>query len=217
MGDAGMLLKQKDVERYAKEEGLELAKMTDAVNVFEQILLTGKPQMGIMRLNHSKLKNFYQVLENSNYLSQLSGEEPNEENGNVGIVEKIMETDDRGEQTKMLEEYLIGKVAKVINSNTSKLKKTMTFKGLGIDSLMAVQLRNQIDKDLKTKLSVTAFWAYPTIQGYAQNLLDILIQENAEEPTEVVSEVAVKESKQSEGDLNDLSIDELSNALDDLL
>src|SRR5690606_10087846 len=55
-----------------------------------------------------------------------------------------------------------------------RLNSNMTFKGVGIDSLMAIQLRNLLEKDLFIKLPVGKFWVYPAIQEYALFLRDTL-------------------------------------------
>ncbi|HEY9044868.1 MAG TPA: acyltransferase domain-containing protein, partial [Ohtaekwangia sp.] len=73
-----------------------------------------------------------------------------------------------------LEQMLTQHVSKIIKISSTRIKNTMTFKGMGVDSLMAVQLRNLLEKDLSVKLPVGMFWSHPSIHEYALYLRDVL-------------------------------------------
>ncbi|HEY8935225.1 MAG TPA: thioesterase domain-containing protein, partial [Cyclobacteriaceae bacterium] len=71
------------------------------------------------------------------------------------------------EKLEALEQMISYHVARIIKISPNRVKRTMTFKGMGVDSLMAVQLRNQIEKEVSLKLPVGKFWLHPNIQEYA--------------------------------------------------
>jgi acyl transferase domain-containing protein/surfactin synthase thioesterase subunit len=73
-----------------------------------------------------------------------------------------------------LEQMITHHVSKVIGIAPNRTRNTMTFKGMGLDSLMAIQLRNLLEKDLLVKFAVGMFWSHPSIQDYALYLKDIL-------------------------------------------
>ncbi|HEY9007788.1 MAG TPA: acyltransferase domain-containing protein [Ohtaekwangia sp.] len=73
-----------------------------------------------------------------------------------------------------LEQMLTQHVSKIIKISSTRIKNTMTFKGMGVDSLMAVQLRNLLEKDLSVKLPVGMFWSHPSIHEYAIYLREVL-------------------------------------------
>lgn len=75
-----------------------------------------------------------------------------------------------------IEQLIIQHVARIIKSAPQRIKPTMAFKSLGVDSLMAVQLRNALEANCAIKLSVAWFWSYPTIREYALFLWNKLIE-----------------------------------------
>ncbi len=82
------------------------------------------------------------------------------------------------EKQLALEQMITHHVSKIIKISANRIKHTMTFKGMGLDSLMAVQLRNLLEKELAIKLTVGLFWSHPSIQEYAAYLKDILTAQN---------------------------------------
>lgn len=73
-----------------------------------------------------------------------------------------------------IEQMLIQHISSIIKIAPNRIKRTMTFKGMGVDSLMAVQLRNLVEKDCEVKLTVGMFWNHPSVQEYALYLKDVL-------------------------------------------
>ncbi|WP_406182070.1 type I polyketide synthase [Streptomyces canus] len=62
----------------------------------------------------------------------------------------------------------------------------LPFAEMGLESLMGVELRNRLEKELDTRLSATLVWAHPTIRQLADALLLRIVQE-AEQAQEVVA------------------------------
>jgi NADP-dependent 3-hydroxy acid dehydrogenase YdfG/acyl carrier protein len=220
MSDAGMLTNENSVSKFADEEGFELIKMKDAVQVFEDVAESGYKQIGIVRLNTDKVNEYFSALSQTNYLSEIVDANTESQTGSAGnsFLEGLFSNNDpNSTKVKLIEELLIEKVAKVINSSTSKINRTMTFKGLGIDSLMAVQLKNQINKDLATKVSVTTLWAYPTIKEYSKYLLDTITKIHFNIEEEADSNPNKTEQVLESVEFNDKEINELSDELDKLL
>jgi acyl transferase domain-containing protein/acyl carrier protein len=226
MKDAGMLTRDTNINNFTGGDEFELTKMKDAINVFEKISESNHKQIGIFRINIDKVTKYFSTLSQTNYLSELvneSNDSQTDSDGNSFLENLLLSKDSDSAKVKLIEELLIEKVARVINSSTSKINRTMTFKGLGIDSLMAVQLKNQINKDLATKVSVTTLWAYPTIKEYSKYLMDTINKiysdsKDAENPMDVEDSTPLEtEAVMETVDLNDKGINELSNELDKLL
>ncbi len=94
------------------------------------------------------------------------------------LDEYLLLTTDYDRQ-QALEQMIILKVSHVIKASISAIKKTMIFKEMGVDSLMAVQLRNLLEKQLEIKLPVGLFWSHPSIQEYAGHVRNLLVMEHS--------------------------------------
>jgi acyl carrier protein len=145
-------------------------------------------------------------------------------------------------RTTTLENQLKGMVGKVVKLDPEDIHIKTTFKSLGIDSLMSIQLKNQLEKTYETALSVTAFWTHSNIRDYARFLLEkinlnkinstqeettiqektihpFVLEEEAPispEPTPI-SSVQEIPNENKDKNVEEMSLDELSQLLDDEL
>ena len=54
----------------------------------------------------------------------------------------------------------------------SRVGPTTPLKSLGLDSLMALSLRNRLEESLGVRLSATLVWGYPTVLALTPHLAD---------------------------------------------
>jgi acyl carrier protein len=122
-------------------------------------------------------------------------------------------------RVELLVKYLRDQVALILRLPVTKITGDRTLGSFGLDSLMAVELRNRLEADLELKLSATLVWNYPTINQLSSFLAGKL--ETA--PMAVLTDVepASPQEDKSEpddigkllADINDLSDDEVLQSL----
>ena len=95
-------------------------------------------------------------------------------NGAVAGADAFKAAKTDQERLKVLHEIISRHVGGIVKMPVAQIRPTMTFKGMGLDSLMAVQLRNHLEKDFEVKVPVGMFWAHPTIRDYSEYLLGLL-------------------------------------------
>jgi len=66
--------------------------------------------------------------------------------------------------------WLRQQVAAVLRLNVERVPDGKPLRSLGLDSLMALELRNRLERALHLKLSATLVWNYPTISALAGHL-----------------------------------------------
>ena len=69
-----------------------------------------------------------------------------------------------------LTEWLRRQVAAVLRLDAERVPPDKALRSLGLDSLMALELRNRLERNLRLKLSATLVWNYPTITAIAAHL-----------------------------------------------
>jgi malonyl CoA-acyl carrier protein transacylase len=97
-----------------------------------------------------------------------------EENQNYQILEQLNLASD-GEQEKLLTSYLQRKIAHIMGMTVSQIELEKSLTMMGLDSLMAVELRNQIQTELGADIPATRFMEGITIELLATEVKEQLI------------------------------------------
>lgn len=82
------------------------------------------------------------------------------------------------DRVEMLGHYVRGSVAKVLGFAKSGLDVTTPLTTLGLDSLMAVQLRNQFDSELRVSIPMAQLMRGPSVESLAMQLADLIADAN---------------------------------------
>jgi surfactin synthase thioesterase subunit/acyl carrier protein len=172
-----MVANKAELEKYARAEGFEPVSMHDAMDVFHAIYHSEHTQIGIVKLHPETMANYYSALSQTPYFKGLLVKENNVVQRETSYLDKLAALTSTQERLAVLEELVIQLVAKIVKTPASRIKSSMSFKGLGIDSLMAIQLRNLLEKSINLKLSVAMFWTHPSITEYAAFLANALAEQ----------------------------------------
>ncbi|MEV6278023.1 type I polyketide synthase [Nocardia sp. NPDC051832] len=93
----------------------------------------------------------------------------------VSVVNRMdLELQDDVSAHALITSYLCGQIAKVVKTPPARVQGSQRLNRLGIDSLMAVQLRNRIAEDLETTIPVAIFLQRGTIAQVATHILDAI-------------------------------------------
>jgi acyl transferase domain-containing protein/NADPH:quinone reductase-like Zn-dependent oxidoreductase/NAD(P)-dependent dehydrogenase (short-subunit alcohol dehydrogenase family)/acyl carrier protein len=209
------------------EEGVAPLSPVECTALFERIAVSEATVMGAFRFDIHKWQSAYPTAATNPFFSQLraaSSEVSPAESVNAteaSFVAELAGIADPELRMQAMEEMLREKVGLVVKQDPKEISTKTPFKSLGIDSLMSIQLKNQLEKAFETSLSVTSFWTYPNIREYVKFLagkLQLDGQENLElkmEEQAVVLPIAAPATTEMPGE--DLSLDDLSKLLEDEL
>ncbi|HUH72972.1 MAG TPA: SDR family NAD(P)-dependent oxidoreductase [Chitinophagales bacterium] len=248
VSDVGLAASAENRSDRLKEEGIAPLTPQECTQIFDQVYTNDAPIVGAFRFDISKWEQAYPSAAKNHFYDILRENTPSEssisEEGTKELSQKeiLADINDLELRTSTLENQLKAMVGKVVKLDPEDIHIKTTFKSLGIDSLMSIQLKNQLEKTYETALSVTAFWTHSNIRDYTRFLLEKIhlntieeIQEEDKTPQQPkhsapiqeerpiappsVSESSTEESSTETKDKNveDMSIDELSKLLDDEL
>jgi acyl transferase domain-containing protein/surfactin synthase thioesterase subunit/acyl carrier protein len=180
--DVGMVANESELEKYARAEGFEPIVMKEAMDVYDTIAGQDFTQIGIMKIDAVQMGSYYSAMARTNYFKGLlATDKSTDAEKEVSFLETFGRMTDAAERKEALEQLITRHVSKIIKMPAARINASMTFKGLGVDSLMAIQLRNLLEKSVDLKLSVAMFWSHPSIREYAIYLFDNLRPQTAEQ------------------------------------
>jgi myxalamid-type polyketide synthase MxaD len=125
------------------------------------------------------------------------------------------------ERRQLLQAYLSEQVARVLGLSPSKLDLQQSLNHLGLDSLMAVELKNRIAVDLKVNVPVVKFLQGFSVDQAVTQVLDQLSSETAGATTPmappVLRAVEQRNAERLLADLDQLSDEQVGSLLADML
>jgi acyl carrier protein len=89
-----------------------------------------------------------------------------------GLTKKKVLNADPEERQRLVEDSLVEQIARVLKCSPDKVDRHQPLNRLGIDSLMAVELKNRVEVDLETTVPVTALLEGPSLSQLAAQLLE---------------------------------------------
>ncbi|MEM7127079.1 MAG: SDR family NAD(P)-dependent oxidoreductase [Chloroflexota bacterium] len=124
------------------------------------------------------------------------------------------------ERDALLMQHLRHVTAKVLGlGSPEKVAPSLGIMDMGMDSLMAVELRNQLSRTLETSLPATLLFDYPNLNMLQKHLIEELfgqpnpVDEMSAEVSEPIVEVGIKSTNGSAAEMDELTEDELATLL----
>ncbi|HND45746.1 MAG TPA: SDR family NAD(P)-dependent oxidoreductase [Chitinophagales bacterium] len=214
VADVGLAAVSENRSERLKAEGIEPLLAEDCTNLFQDIANIEDANIGIFKFDVQKWQQNYSTAKNNPYFSLLTDSKDDKTTTVLSnYIDELKLINDKTELEHQIEQKIKETLAKVTKISIDKISTRSTFKSLGIDSLMSIQLKNQLEHIFEIKLSVTAFWTHATIKAYAKFLIDKLSfnKENSTVETELRTQEFVVTSKENETPkTQDINIAQLS-------
>ena len=192
--------------RYLEGEGGKLRPRgmgsftpAQALEALELLLAQSSPQVAVMPISWPQWSRFYPSASQSPMLSHLVNKEvhaPAEAaptKGRRGFIKDRLAAADPGERQHLLATHLTEQVTQVLRLPASRLSRQQPLNKLGLDSLMAVELKNRIEIETGVVVPVVKFLRGPSIDQLATLILDQLEQSAAPSLVAPVEAVAVSD------------------------
>ncbi|MEO1374089.1 MAG: type I polyketide synthase [Cyanobacteria bacterium J06635_10] len=225
-GEIGMAAKldSRHQKRMA-DSGFSTIAPQQGLQILGDLLTQGATQVAVSPINWTKfLQQFSQGNQPplvNNFVTQTSVvvEEESSSSEDVSLLEQLQETI-VSERENLLIARIQDEVVKVLQFDSSYRPNPRSgFFDMGMDSLMSVELKNQLEKMVGSSLPSTLTFEYSTIEALAQYLLEKVISlevvENVEEAPEVepVEDFVDDILQLSEAELSDMVDKELEELL----
>ncbi|MFN8008645.1 MAG: SDR family NAD(P)-dependent oxidoreductase [Terriglobia bacterium] len=200
------------VATIAPKKGLE---------ALEQLLLQREAQVGVIPINWVRWGKLYPALANSPYLFDLVGQ-PNNENSPSAKEDwsSLRLSTDPAQQRKAVQSYLAKQVAAVLGLDVVTLQINEPITNFGLDSLMAVELKNRIELDLGLVVPMVKFLQGPSIESLTSQLTEELAMKpssNFQQGSPKTVDVTMADAEQLLTRLPELSDDQVNDLLTAML
>jgi NADPH:quinone reductase-like Zn-dependent oxidoreductase/acyl carrier protein len=157
------------------------------MSILGGLLSERRPQISVLPLNLRQWRQSYPQLAATPFLKDLFSETQAEVAPSHNVRATLVSAPP-SERNGLLENHLREQIARVVRLESAQIDAHTSFKNLGLDSLMALELRNRLESTLALKLPVTMIFGYPTVTALAAHLMGRLqLTATSEEPSPSVA------------------------------
>ncbi|NVO12245.1 MAG: type I polyketide synthase [Bacteroidales bacterium] len=198
IGETGMVARDKKVTQMLEAQGLINLSLHQTMTAMEMILLQNAVQRIAINFDWSKLKESVVGFSPSSLIAKLivkMSSSDNMQSSNKQIKDILAELNDE-EKLKVVREQLRNAVAKIMGMEAEKLDVEVSIAQMGLDSLMATQIRNVIKSVLGVDYSIMNIMKGLSVVEISNELVK-LVNENIEK----TKNVAVEEVEYEQGEI----------------
>jgi acyl carrier protein len=211
----------RDLSVWMTRHGMDAIAPNDGLDALGHLMGRTVAQAGVLNVNWTVLSGYLSA--SSRFYSEVSSratdgirtEAPSEIPSVPANLLTRLEQARPGKRRAILHERIRGEAMKVLGLGPSRnLEADRPLQELGLDSLMAVELRNAVGSAVGRSLSATLLFDYPTLDrlvGYLST--EVLALERSTTEADEATPSPAPESAESEA-LDDLSVDEMAALLE---
>ncbi len=165
------------IHEYWEAHGIERISPRQVLAALELLIPRQVAQVGVLKLSWPRLQQFYPQITRWPLVSYLL-EKPADKQEEAGttlppagsILERLHAAPENRRQ--VLETYLCEQVAGVLRIPPSRLNVNEPLTALGMDSLMAIELKNKVEYEAGVRIPIVSLLQGPSIAQFAGQLLD---------------------------------------------
>jgi acyl transferase domain-containing protein/NADPH:quinone reductase-like Zn-dependent oxidoreductase/acyl carrier protein len=182
-----------DAESRARldRRGVKTLSPADALAGLSDVVAASSTQGVVARIDWARFLPLYQQAGRRAFLAELEREVPDSTpavtaSGKTQLVEQLAVAPVQ-QRKKLLTDYLRNAVAEVTRVDTAEIREDAGFFDLGMDSLMAVELRRRIEQGVGKEIPITLVMDYPRLTDVADYLLGDVLGLGEQAKTKVTS------------------------------
>jgi aryl carrier-like protein len=165
LGEVGVAVRQEDLARRFVAAGIESLSPAEALELLGRFLRDERVQVGAMRLDWTRWRSATGGASGSPRFQELLREaEAGRETGEArtDTLRGALIAADREKRPEMLRSILIKQLTSVLGASADNLDAEKPLSDLGLDSLMAVELRNWIERSESDSLP----WSFSAARAW---------------------------------------------------
>ncbi|HEX4420309.1 MAG TPA: SDR family NAD(P)-dependent oxidoreductase, partial [Kofleriaceae bacterium] len=170
--EVGLAAAQDNRGARIESQGMRSLTPAQGISVLARLLDSGCTQMGVVPLNLRQWLEFFPAAASARTLVRLVSAYragATRPSGDPEVVRRLAEAPP-GKRAAVIEDVLSKLVSQVLRIPQAKVAAKEPLTGLGMDSLMGLELRNRIEATLGVTMPATLLWTYPTVAALSQHL-----------------------------------------------
>jgi acyl transferase domain-containing protein/acyl carrier protein len=205
-----------DRVKHLTAQGILPFTPAQGTRMLADLLRQNAPQLTALQIDWSKLLAVYSPPLLSELAQEVAARIGAAAPSRDGLTREHLEAAAPGARHELLQEFLVNQIARVLRCSPAKVDVHQPLTRLGIDSLMAVELKNRIEANLTIKLPVVALLKGPSLATLAAELLkQVGMAATGESAPPIVRQETAAELLSRVDQLSEAEVDTLLRSADD--
>jgi acyl carrier protein len=221
--ETGMVTNFTNQARQVGLRGVGTIATRQGLDALERLVQGNKTQVAVMPIDWKEWQTSYQVFRDIPMLSQLmreSVEAHSIQPEGQGLSREILLSAEPETRQNLLVSYLRDQVGRVLGLKEDHLSLQQPLTDLGLDSLMAVELKNRIENNLGVAVPMVEFLRGPSLNELSTRILEQLTQVNPQSNPQSGRDTEEDNRERTErilSQIDQLSNEQMDSLLSDLL
>jgi NADPH:quinone reductase-like Zn-dependent oxidoreductase/acyl carrier protein len=140
--------------------------------VLADLLTRSAPQLGVFPFVARQMIDFFPHVANIPMLSHLLTKEPHDTvAAESRALRQTLERAAPQDRTALLEQFVCQEMARILRMDAARIDRKSPLQTLGLDSLMAIELRNRLEGGVGLRLPTSTLWTYPDVSALCAVLI----------------------------------------------
>lgn len=171
-----------DIGKAAGLRGAASIPPARGLEILGRLLASSSAQAAVIPFSLRQWREFYPAASGSELVERWTGAAAS--SSGAPFVRELMSAP-AVERLDRLASHLAEQIGKVLRTAPQNVNRNAPLNTQGLDSLMALELRNRLESSLGLTLRATLIWSYPTVTALAAHLAELLgLDIPEEEPAE---------------------------------
>lgn len=205
IAEVGLSARQENRGERLIEQGVLPIYPSDLPLYFDALILSNASQIMALQIDFEKWATFNTSIKSTNFYKNVVQQQTE---NSITKNEMQNEFSNLTAHVNHIKQRIKNYISAVTKISINKIKEDDTFKSIGVDSLLALQIKNKLQEEFLLQLNVAVIWSYPT----TNKLADFIAKELKLEDKYTAIKVEPTTTT-IENEVQNLSLDELLKQL----
>jgi acyl carrier protein len=219
LADVGYVARNEKVSERLEGQGVLSYSPREALAILERMLQQEAVQVGVARVDWARWRGVSAAGGVSPRFAHLVQEAESNQDGQKAdgaAIRKTLLAAPPEQRKELMLSFLRDKVARVLGASAAKVDVDKPLTEVGLDSLMAVELRNWIEGELRVNLPIVELMQGPSVSRLAELLVEQLVKGDAPPPKAVAPAAPVLPEANGHAETNGKQAEQLLGKVDEL-
>jgi len=172
--DVGMAVRNDGRTQQLASRGLEALSPEAGLNALELLLGQTVSEMAVVRIDHRRWFDVLPHTAASPFWSEIRNDPQDGQPSTAAETRRfrtVFENSSQVERARLLDQLVREELGRVLHMEPSRIAADAPFKELGADSLMSLEVKNRLERNLDLRLPATLLYTFSTMKALTTHLL----------------------------------------------